>query len=76
MVTKQYSFRLDDESIKQLDYLCDMYNKNRTQVIESLVQVEYYKSSKIGKKKIEELQNGLNVLSAQLESIMKNNAEK
>ena len=66
---KQYSFRLDDETIKQLDELCNLYTRNRTQVIETLIMGEYYKTTEIGKKKIAKLMNELNNVATHLDEI-------
>lgn len=63
------SFRFTDTVLKELDVLCDTYSRNRTQIIEMLITGEYYKSTEIGKKKLQKIVSDMNNLSKSFEEI-------
>lgn len=65
------SFRLTDTTLKYLDELCDTYTRNRTQIIEMLITGEYFKSTEIGKKKLQNIVSEMSNLSKSFEEIVR-----
>lgn len=61
--TNKVSYRFSDETIKMLDELCDVYSRDKTSIIETLINAEYYKATKVGQQKLKDMVKSLGLVN-------------
>lgn len=67
------TFRLSEETLKELEELSTIWGMNRTQILESLVSAEYMRMTTTGRENIETLVNQLNEINVTIKKLQNNN---
>ena len=65
--TEALNIRITEETLKQLNELCSIWNLTKTQCIERLIYAEFMKSTEIGKQRLEEVAKAFGIIQQQVE---------
>ena len=67
--TQRLTIRCNEEFENQLSELCVLYNLNKTQVLERLVNAEWLRTTKKGQAKIKQVQELFNTMTTTMKTI-------